>query len=214
MRRLNKNQRNRFLRNIESGNLSEMLKEMMSFTSDMVKETQVIFIVQPNGDITEIHEENEEEKTTSCPDCNGDGYIVCGDCSGQGYTIAHNPIGQKNAIKECETCGGTGDIICGLCKGSGVVTINEDNDEIDREMINSAIQQLFEQNTHNTIIGPITLEIHDIRYGDDKIYVIPTVFHGSLITDDNFQVELSKLYDMFDLKKIIEIPSIYYASNR
>ena len=58
----------------------------------------------------------QQTKTLTCPECDGDGYVECENCYGEGYLLTRKPLGQKNKVEECCDCTGTGDITCPNCK--------------------------------------------------------------------------------------------------
>lgn len=64
-----------------------------------IKQQHFLFIVGPNGaieikDLTKKPEEIiNQETSTTCPDCKGDGYHRCEACKGDGYVILRKGLG-------------------------------------------------------------------------------------------------------------------------
>ena len=169
-----------------------------------------VFVVGPNG-ITEIRNPNQNatEEDPTCKHCKGDGYLRCVDCKGDGYVINRKGLGQKNDIEECEICDGKGDVLCPVCKGKGVIVPEPEVTKVNKEQFHNALNALFENQTHETIIGSVKLKIAEIIYQENgTILVIPEIKNNTLLDDQAFNNSLDEIEDHFDIS--IDIPGEFY----
>lgn len=205
-------------------------KQTMNFLGDILKSfaennpliTSTILFDINDGSMKfyNPNEKNETEENVvkaqreiiNCPNCDGDGYLRCDLCAGNGYTIERKPIGEKNIIITCQRCDGTGDVICPDCNGSGKNKEYDIDVDVNMELINKTIIDLFSKVTHNTIIGPVTIPIADIQHQKSGIYVIPDLKEHTLIFDDEIELELISIQKQFGLEKPIVIPDYFFDS--
>ncbi len=203
-------------------------KQAMNFLGDVLKSlsennpliTSTILFDINDGSVKFYNpvEKNETEERIvkdqreleMCPNCDGDGYLRCDLCGGNGYTIERKPIGEKNVIIACQRCDGTGDIICPDCNGSGKNKEYDIDIDVNRELIDKTIIDLFSKVTHNTIIGPVIIPIADIQHQKSGIYVIPDLKEHTLLFDEEIEIELIGTQKQFGLEKPIVIPDYFF----
>lgn len=183
-------------------------------SNNQTNKKSFVFVVGPN-DITEITDEINPAKNDElqiCPDCGGDGYILCDACHGGGYQFTRTRIGEKNQITECSNCNGTGDIVCATCGGSGKIQPDTDTTtkEVEKDLVEKAIYNVFNAHTHNTIIGPVKLAIQKLHYSTNGIYVLPNINQQALIKDETIDQELNNIKNQFNLSTPIIIPTVFY----
>jgi DnaJ-class molecular chaperone len=189
------------------------------------------FITSIFEDVKKIHNYVTEHKyynipdhdgMINCPDCKGDGYIICDNCEGNGYTLVRKGIGVKNEIITCEKCNGIGDITCKTCSGSGKIASDKKEasevkisdltgDQI--YIIENMIEDYLKNYTHNSLIGPIHLQVRRIYFDEvsNTIIIDLPYDENSLLEDVEFRSHLDRLFN-YAVPRII-IPDKFYKKS-
>ena len=106
-------------------------------------------------------------------------------------------------------CHGTGDIVCNLCDGSGKLSLTKFDENFDKYELEEDIRNLFDEIYHDTIIGPVKIDIEKIERLPNVIKIFPDINNNALIHDNYFDQQLKEIAKHYNSPQII-IPSQFY----